>query len=136
MEEAAAREAWGLLAGLVYPPPLLPILRELDLRPAAFGALRGLDRPRSMSEMAALLACDNSNVTGIVDGLEERGLAVREPSVEDRRVKLVALTEDGRRLRARMMRAVQRPPAWVEGLSEEDQRALRDILRRASEPAG
>ena len=28
-----------------------------------------------MSEIAAVLHCDNSNVTGIVDGLEEKGLA-------------------------------------------------------------
>ena len=33
-----------------------------------------------MSEIAAVLHCDNSNVTGIVDGLEEKGLAMREPS--------------------------------------------------------
>lgn len=84
-----------------------------------------------MSEVADFLHCDNSNVTGIVDVLEEKGLATRRPDERDRRVKLIALTAEGRRVRARLMRAVEKPPAWIEGLSEADQRALRDVLVRA-----
>lgn len=128
-----AREAWGLLAGLVYPPPFLPIARDLGLRPPAFGTLRVLDRPRTMSEVADLLHCDNSNVTGIVDVLEEKGLAVRRPSEQDRRVKLIGLTAEGSRLRGRLVRAVERPPEWLRRLSEADQRALRDLLQRAAD---
>jgi DNA-binding MarR family transcriptional regulator len=127
----SAREAWGLLTALVYPPPFLGIARELGLRPASFGALRTLDRPRTMSEIAAVLHCDNSNVTGIVDGLEEKGLATRQPSPDDRRVKLIALTAEGRRVRARLTRAVAKPPQWIEALSEADRRALAEILGRA-----
>jgi DNA-binding MarR family transcriptional regulator len=127
-----AHEAWGLLAKLVYPPPFIEAARRLDLRPSAFGTLRALDEPRTMSEIAAVLRCDNSNVTGIVDVLEEKGLATRRPSAADRRVKLIALTEEGRRLRTRLKRAVEKPPIWIEGLSEADQRALRDLLQRAS----
>jgi DNA-binding MarR family transcriptional regulator len=105
-------------------------VRDLGLRPASFGTLRVLDQPRTMSEIATVLHCDNSNVTGIVDGLEERGLAVRTASEQDRRVKLIALTADGRRVRARLMRAIESPPEWLAGLSEADQRTLRDLLRR------
>jgi DNA-binding MarR family transcriptional regulator len=133
-EADTAREAWRLLAGLVYPPPFLGIARELRLRPASFGALRTLDRPRTMSEIAAVLHCDNSNVTGIVDGLEEKGLATRQPSETDRRVKLIALTAEGRKVRALLTRAIEQPPAWVEGLSEADRRALVEILGRAIGP--
>lgn len=128
----AAREAWKLLTPLVYPPPFVRIAREHGLRPAAFGALRALGEPRTMSGMAAFLHCDNSNVTGIVDNLEQRGLAVREASPDDRRVKLIALTGEGRRVRAELMRAFETPPGWVAKLSKQDQRALRDLLRRAS----
>jgi DNA-binding MarR family transcriptional regulator len=128
----AAAEAWDLLAKLVYPPPFLAIARGLGLSPASFGALRALDEPRTMSAMAGLLRCDNSNVTGIVDGLEERGLVVRTSSADDRRVKLIAMTPEGRRVRTRLIRAVARPPSWVRGLSARDQRTLRDLLRRAS----
>jgi DNA-binding MarR family transcriptional regulator len=127
----AAHEAWGLLSGLVYPPPFAAIARELDLRPAAFGTLRMLDRPRTMSEVADALHCDNSNVTGIVDNLEEKGLAQRRASEEDRRVKLIELTPEGRRVHTRLSKAFATPPEWVDSLSAADQQGLRDILRRA-----
>ncbi len=127
-----AAEAWGLLTGLVYPPPFLPIVRELGLRPASFGALRALGEPRTMGEIAEVLHCDRSNVTGIVDSLEERGLARRTPSELDRRVKLIELTAEGRRVRARLIRAASEPPAWLAGMSSADQRALRDLLDRAA----
>lgn len=129
--EDPASEAWGLLAQLVYPPPFLSIARGLGLRPASFGTLRALAEPCTMSEIATVLHCDNSNVTGIVDGLEERGLVVRTASEGDRRVKLIALTAEGRRVRARLMRAVETPPAWLTQLSPADQRTLREVLLRA-----
>ena len=125
------REAWGLLSGLVYPPPFAAIARELDLRPAAFGTLRMLERPRTMSEVATALQCDNSNVTGIVDSLEQKGLARRRAAETDRRVKLIELTPEGRRVHARLQRAFSKPPQWVTALSQRDQRALRDVLQRA-----
>ncbi|HKH65313.1 MAG TPA: MarR family transcriptional regulator [Solirubrobacterales bacterium] len=129
--DGAAHEAWGLLSSLVYPPPFAAIARELDLRPAAFGTLRMLDRPRTMSEVADVLHCDNSNVTGIVDNLEEKGLAQRRASEEDRRVKLIELTPEGRRVQARLSKAFATPPDWVDSLSASDQQGLRDILQRA-----
>ena len=129
--DSSASEAWEVLASLVYPPPFLAIAQESGLRPASFGALRILDEPRTMSEIATFLRCDNSNVTGIVDGLEARGLAERTASPGDRRVKLIALTAAGRRLRARLMREARKPPAWLKSLSTADQRTLRDLLRRA-----
>lgn len=128
----SAREAWSLLMPLVYPPPFLDVARRFDLRPASMGAIKILDRPRTMSEMASLLHCDNSNVTGIVDGLEEKGLALREASPADRRVKLIALSAEGRRLRTRLARAMEKPPAWIETMPESDREALRDLLERAA----
>jgi DNA-binding MarR family transcriptional regulator len=133
--EATAREAWRLLVGLVYPPRFLEIARKLGLTPPGLGAVRLLDRPRTMGEIADFLHCDPSNVTGIVDGLEERGLAERRPADHDRRVKLIALTAEGRRMRTRLVREIERPPEWLEELSAADQRALRDLLRRAAEAA-
>ena len=127
----AAREAWGLLSSLVYPPPFAAIARELDLRPAAFAALRALEQPRTMGELARVLHCDNSNVTGIVDSLEDKTLAVRKPSEADRRIKVVELSGQGEALLTRLKREVARPPAWVKDLPQEDQEALRDILQRA-----
>lgn len=126
-----AGEAWGLLASLVYPPPFLEIAREFDLRPSQFGALRALERSRTMGQLAQLLHCDNSNVTRIVDSLEDRALAVRKPSEVDRRINVVELSGQGEALLRRLRRELAKPPQWVKALSEDDRQALRDILQRA-----
>jgi DNA-binding MarR family transcriptional regulator len=131
-----AREAWGLLANLVYPPRFLEVARDLGLTPATLAALARLGEPRTMGEIAELLRCDPSNVTGIADALEARGLARRRPSEADRRVKVVELTAAGERMRGRVMGELSEPPEWLEALSEVDQRRLRDVLRRARPQAG
>lgn len=132
-ESEISREAWGLLAGLVYPPRFLDIARDLGLTPATLGALARLDEPRTMGEIAELLRCDPSNVTGIADALEARGLARRRPSEADRRVKAIELTAKGGRMRKRVMGELSEPPPWLQALSQKDQRTLRDLLRRASD---
>jgi DNA-binding MarR family transcriptional regulator len=103
---------------------------ELDLHPAQAGALLQLASPLPMNELAILLGCDNSNVTGLVDRLEARGLVARQANPDDRRVKTVVLTTAGTRLRARLLEHVSRPPAGFERLSPAEQRQLRDLLRR------
>src|SRR2546430_16834185 len=69
-------------------------LTELGLTFAQAHALRLLepDRPSPMSSLAELLVCDASNVTGIADRLEARGLVERRSGGKDRRVKTPALT--------------------------------------------
>jgi DNA-binding MarR family transcriptional regulator len=128
-----AGEAWGLLVPLVYPPRFIEIAHKLGVTPPLLGALRFLEQPQTMGRMAELLRCDPSNVTGIVDALEDRKLAERKPSAADRRVKVVELTSAGGKLRARAVEEMLKPPAWVKDLSTADQRTLRDILRRAGD---
>jgi DNA-binding MarR family transcriptional regulator len=132
-EGEAGREAWLTLVGLVYPPPFLAIARDHGLSPAAFGAMRMLDEPRTMSEIASFLHCDNSNVTGIVDRLEDRGLVERRSATHDRRVKMLAVTPRGAEVRERLAERLEQAPEPLARLSPEDQRTLRDIMRRALE---
>lgn len=134
-EPDVARQTWGMLAALVYPPSFLDVARELGLTPATLGALARLQEPRTMGEIAELLRCDPSNVTGIVDALETKSLAVRRPSEADRRVKVIELTAKGRRLQGKVMARLSDPPDWLRGLSTADQEALREIMRRAHEQA-
>ena len=63
---------------------------------AAESALRWSRCP--CGKLAQKLKCEPSNVTGIVDRLEARGLVERRPDPADRRVKLAAATEEGRRV--------------------------------------
>ena len=112
----------------------LAVASEFDLSPPQVRALGVLDpdRPVPMSELAEALHCDNSNVTGIVDRLEDRGLVERRSATHDRRVKMLAVTDARRRgPRARSPSGSSRRPSPLARLSPEDQRALRDIMRRA-----
>jgi MarR family transcriptional regulator, organic hydroperoxide resistance regulator len=134
-----ASEAWDLLQRLIFDvqrPRFLTLCSEFDLTPPQLMTLRRLERERPvpMSEVAKRLACDASNVTGIVDRLEARGLLERRAAPGDRRVKMLALTDEGAALREEIARRMAVPPTPLAELPEADQRALRDILRRAVEP--
>src|SRR5437667_12890920 len=63
-------------------------------------------RPLPMGRLAETLACDASNVTGLVDRLESRGLIRRQTSPRDRRVKVLHLTPAGARARAQRLKYV------------------------------
>jgi DNA-binding MarR family transcriptional regulator len=130
-----AREAWGLLfeLSLANRARLIAALDEVELTFPQAHALRLLDpdRPLSMREIAERLVCDASNVTGSADGLVSRGLVARRAGGDDRRVKALALTPKGVAVRSRVIDAMRRPPDAIMALPEADQRALRDIVRRA-----
>jgi len=110
-------------------------LSELGLTFPLAHALRVLDpdRPRPMRELADELFCDASNVTALADRLEGKGLAERQPDPGDRRVKALALTSAGERARDRVLEIMSEPPPPIAALPVADQRALRDVLRRAVE---
>jgi DNA-binding MarR family transcriptional regulator len=113
---------------------LFGLAQEFELAPQQMIALRMLGAgPRKMSDLADALFCDSSNVTGIVDRLEDRGLVRRKSSKKDRRVKLLILTDEGERVRVEITKRMAQPPPPIASLSEKDQRALRDILKRAVE---
>ena len=134
---APADQAWELIRRLLAQQRrrFIAAASELDLHPAQAGALLQMEpeEPRPMHELAALLACDNSNVTGLIDRLEARGLVARQPYEQDRRVKHVVLTSRGEALRDRLLAQVGEPPAGLERLSTAEQRQLRDLLARVIE---
>jgi DNA-binding MarR family transcriptional regulator len=111
-------------------PHFMAVYREYDLVPPHWIALQALEKPMPMGELAKVLVCDNSNVTWITDRLEERGLVERTPDDRDRRVKLLVLTPEGRRVREAIQARLSEPPPAITNLSKEDQRMLRAILKR------
>jgi DNA-binding MarR family transcriptional regulator len=91
-----------------------------------------------MRALAETWRCDASTVTWIVDRLENRGLVQRQLHPTDRRVKAVALSAEGERLRAQLMDHLLEPPAALRELSDSDLAALRrvsDRLRPVPAPA-
>jgi DNA-binding MarR family transcriptional regulator len=131
-----ATEAWSLALQIVFsenPPRVPSVAAEFDVSPMGLKLLYGLDPDvaQPMSALAVSLYCDASNVTGIVDRLEARGLIERRDAPRDRRVKLIALTDEGVVARERIRQRLHKPPEQIANLSDEDQRTLRDVLARA-----
>jgi DNA-binding MarR family transcriptional regulator len=128
-----ATEAWELILDLFGQdrPRMLDIQAEYGLKPPQFFALYALDEPQPMSRIADHLRCDRSAVTWITDRLEERGYVERLADERDRRVKLLALTDEGWRVREEIRGRLSTPPAAIMRLTVAEQRTLRDLLRKA-----
>lgn len=135
MASDPARDAWAILFQLLMAnrARLVDALEELDLTFMQAHALRLLEpgEERTMGKLAETIKCDPSNITGIVDRLETRGLVERRSALGDRRVKALVLTPAGVALREQVFAVFAEPPPPIRGLSKADQIALRDILRRA-----
>jgi DNA-binding MarR family transcriptional regulator len=86
--------------------------------------------PLPMRKLAQKLKCEPSNVTGIVDRLESRGLVERRPDPADRRVKLAAATDEGRRVAGELRDGLRFAREPLAGLTEEERLVLRGLLRR------
>src|SRR6185436_10771465 len=125
--KSQACEAWQLLLkfALSQRASLPPLAAEFQLSPAQCHVLHLIEpgRPIAMGQLADTLACDRSNVTGLVDRLESRGLLRRHPSTKDRRLKVLDLTPAGARLRAVVLERMTKPPKILGRLSAEEQRA-------------
>jgi DNA-binding MarR family transcriptional regulator len=134
-EETTAREAWRLLMELAFANKarFMATMAEFDLTPVQGHVLRLLEpeQPLPMNDLAGALHCDASNVTGLVDRLEQRRLVERRPGARDRRVKELLLTAEGVAVRARVLERMWEPPEAINSLSARDLRALCDILLRA-----
>ncbi len=132
-------EAWSLLFRLIVSQRgrVPSVAAEFELSPMQAHVLRLLepDAPLPMRSLARTLCCDASNVTGIVDRLEERGLVRRQESAADRRMKMLVVTKRGNAVRLRMLERLAEAPEPIARLSADDQRRLRDILLRARGPS-
>src|SRR5216110_362810 len=105
--KSEACEAWQLLLNFFFSrrADLPTLAAEFELSPAQCHVLHLMepDRPIPMGRIADALACDASNVTGLIDRLESRGLVRRQPAAADRRVKVLELTPAGIRLRSTVL---------------------------------
>src|SRR5712691_5498747 len=130
-----ADQAWALLLQVAFErvhAHFAAAVAELDLAPVQAKALHELnvEPPISMRELAERLKSDPSNVTGLIDRLEARGLVERRPDPNDRRIKGLALTSAGAGLRERLFARLYSAPRSVAELPERDQCVLREVLQR------
>ena len=134
-----AREAWERMRELTHDPLTLgrlhALAEEAGIIPGAAKALKFLHRaePVPMRRLAADLHCDNSYITTIVDSMEQAGVARREAHPTDRRIKVIVLTDEGRRLAARALEVVGTPPPAFDALTPSETQALLDLMRKLTQ---
>lgn len=84
--------------------------------------------PMTVKEIAAAATIDAPAATVAINDLEQRGLVVREINPQNRRCKVVSLTEAGREL-VRAIDDVRDPaPPMLTGLDADDLATLRSLL--------
>jgi len=88
-----------------------------------------LSTPAPMRDLADRLDCDRSYITSLADQLEQRGLVTRAAG-DDRRVKLLALTEAGRAMRDQIAAAVAERNMILRRLSDAERKRLAPLLRK------
>ena len=136
---AIAAEAWRSLLDLSMSQRarFFAILSEFGLTLGDFRALARLepDAPQPMGALAHAWECDASNVTWMVDQLEERGLVERRTFTSDRRVKTVALTALGEKTKAELLRRFYAPPDDLVALPYGQLVVLRDALATLPTPS-
>jgi DNA-binding MarR family transcriptional regulator len=129
-----ADTVWRLLTALlmVRKEQFPALAASFGLNPGAMHALLQLDpdEPQSMSSLAGAWKCDASNVTWLVDRLEEHGLAERRAHPGDRRIRTVALTRKGAKIRSQVEARMYEAPDNLRALSLRDLETLAKILRK------
>lgn len=125
------------------------LVEQVELRLASAGlpalgwydVLWGLERAPAgklrMHELAGKVVLSRSNLTRLVDRLEEAGLVARERSAEDRRGAFAVLTPEGKTMRRKMWPVYEAciREYFVSVVSEDESKVLADVLRRMLQAA-
>jgi len=105
---------------------------SFDLSVAQAKALRHVATagPVPMRDVACQMRCDASNVTGIIDRLETRGLVQRRAAPGDRRVKSLVATPRGEEIARALWGEVRTGAAALLEMTDEERTTLVVLLRR------
>ena len=98
------------------------------LTPQQAKALLALDEALPMRRVAERVGAEPSNVTGIVDRLQTRGLVERQADPTDRRIKLIATTDAGKSVATELRGNLRFASDPLVALTEPQRRTLRDLL--------
>ncbi len=90
-----------------------------------------LKNPRPMGTLRRIFNCDASNITGIVDGLEQKNLATRFDINSDRRVKMIRLLPNGKKLRNILVHELTNDHHYLLGcLSEYETKNFIELIQK------
>ena len=118
----------------------MPVLAAHDLTMWGYVVLITLDRSpvRTQAALAEAIGADKTRIIGTLDELQDRGHIERHPDPDDRRVRLLAITEAGRAAKDAAQAEIQRgEERWLGELSADERRGFLSALQRlAREESG
>jgi DNA-binding MarR family transcriptional regulator len=103
----------------------LPVLAAHGLSMWGYVVLSALDSEpiRTQAALAEYIGADKSRIIGVLDELEDSGLLQRTRDPADRRARLLAITDEGRRKRTAIQTDIQRHEDRLLGRLPLDDRA-------------
>ena len=110
-----------------------PVLAAHDLPMWGYIVLSALDRSpiRTQAALAEAIGADKTRIIPILDELQERGYIERIPDPDDRRARLLAITESGRSIKTAAQVDIQRgEERWLGRLSTNDRSVFLRVLRQ------
>ena len=135
----AAHQLWALVVECLTMSQarMAAAAADVGLSPVSALTLIRLDPavPISQKQLAERMHCSPSTVVDPTDRLEQRGLVARHTHRDDRRVKVLVVTDEGRRVRDRLVSELFAPPESLERLSAADQARFRDAMLEAVSPS-
>ena len=110
-----------------------PVLEAHGLTMWGYVVLLALDRSsmRTQAALAAAIGADKTRIIRTLDELQDDGYIERRPDPDDRRVRLLAITEAGRRVKDAAQKEIQRgEERWLGELTVEERRTFLRVLER------
>ena len=126
------------LAAMLYPLVRelialeLPVLAAHEVSMWGYSVLTALDDTpvRTQAALAEAIGADKSRIIGTLDELQDAGLIERTPDPDDRRVRLLSITTQGRRVRRAVRRDIRvREDRLLANLAPKDREAFLRALR-------
>ncbi|MCV7365009.1 MarR family winged helix-turn-helix transcriptional regulator [Mycolicibacterium neworleansense] len=110
-----------------------PVLDAHGLTMWGYVVLLALDRSsvRTQAALAEAINADKTRIIRTLDDLQQQGLIEREADPDDRRVRLLAITEAGRAVKDAVQRDIQRgEERWLGELSADDRKVFLRVLQQ------
>jgi DNA-binding MarR family transcriptional regulator len=112
-----------------------PVLAAHGLSMWGYIVLSALDRSpiRTQATLAESIGADKTRIIPTLDELQERRYIERIPDPDDRRARLLAITESGRSIKNATQVDIQRgEERWLGQLSANDRRVFLRVLQQLS----
>lgn len=110
-----------------------PVLDAHGLSMWGYIVLTALDYSsiRTQAALAEVIGADKTRIIPTLDELQERGYIERIPDPDDRRARLLAITEAGRSVKTAAQNDIQRgEERWLGQLSVNDRSVFLRVLRQ------